>query len=326
VVIAIIGILIALLLPAVQAAREAARRSQCSNNLKQVGLALHNYADSYGSFPPAFVWSSGGSATGNGNNYTQWGWGALILPYMEQQAIDDALDVGGTHLAHAVTVTAMYDTMREPIDTYKCPSDTAPDVTANIRRLNDTGGFDSGQYRTAVGNYVGSHGTWSTRYGPRQGQFFGNNKRDEVGAFQDNKGVKFAEIRDGTSNTIAVGERRWDYVATNGAIRFARAALIYGVQRPNNGSDRADQIAVGRPRPNFDTPVQWRARQGFSSQHPGGTMFVFCDGSTHFVSETIEWGPDDNGDQWATGPGSRATNTTYERLIARSDGQPVGDY
>jgi prepilin-type N-terminal cleavage/methylation domain-containing protein/prepilin-type processing-associated H-X9-DG protein len=322
VVIAIIGILIALLLPAVQAAREAARRSQCSNNLKQIGLALHNYNDTYGSLPPAWVLSRGGNAPPSGDDYTQWGWGAMILPYIEQESVHKAIDVGDTHLAEAVTIGASLSVMQQRLEAYRCPSDVGPDLQESFRYLWDTGG--SGQFYTATSNYVGAHGSWSARYQP----VLTNTQRDEVGAFQGNLGVQFAAIRDGTSNTIAVGERAYEYNADTGGVILTRAALIYGVQRPNNLSDRGDQIGHARTRLNYSidctiAQVCGRPRSGFSSLHPGGAMFVFCDGSTHFISETIEYGADTDGDQYAN---NQATNTAYERLIARSDGQPVGNF
>ena len=98
VVIAIIGILVALLLPAVQAAREAARRMSCGNNLKQIGLALHNYHDTYKTMPPAIVYTRPPAQNArNGRPY--WGWGALVLPYVEQTPLHDALDPGPRHMS-----------------------------------------------------------------------------------------------------------------------------------------------------------------------------------------------------------------------------------
>jgi prepilin-type processing-associated H-X9-DG protein len=317
VVIAIIGILIALLLPAVQAAREAARRSQCSNNLKQIGLALHNYNDTYGSLPPAYVFSAGTDDT-----YAQWGWGAMILPFMEQGTVHDALDVGDLNLPYALDNAALVTIMQQPISAYRCPTDTTADVQAGFRWLPDSGG---NHVYTATSNYVGAHGSWSVQY---RRSLANATERDEVGVFQENLGVQFAAIRDGTSNTIAVGERRGEYNADTGVIIDVRAALIFGTRSQTTIAQRGDQVAHGRTRLNytFDCSIAnqcGRARSGFSSLHPGGAMFVFCDGSTHFISETIEYGADTDGDQWAN---NRATNTAYERLIARSDGQPVGTY
>jgi prepilin-type N-terminal cleavage/methylation domain-containing protein/prepilin-type processing-associated H-X9-DG protein len=316
VVIAIIGILIALLLPAVQMAREAARRSQCANNLKQIGLALHNYCDSYGSFPAAWVFSEGTDDT-----YAQWGWGALILPYMEQESVHSAIQVGDLRLPEALDNATMRGIMQVPITTYRCPSDVAPDVQAGFRWLPDS---NANQIYTATSNYVAAHGSWSAEYLPT----LATTQKDEVGAFQGNLGVRLAAIRDGTSNTIAVGERREEYNADNGPLIAVRAALIFGTRQQTTIAQRGDQLAHGRTRLNytFDCSVAsncGRPRSGFSSEHPGGAMFVFCDGSTHFISETIEYGADTNGDQYAD---NRATNTPYERLIARADGQPVGQY
>ena len=316
VVIAIIGILIALLLPAVQMAREAARRSQCANNLKQIGLAVHNYIDSHTSFPPAWAFSEG-----TDNTFPQWGWGAMILPYMEQEAVHQTIKVGDLRVTEALDNATMRAAMQVPITTYRCPSDVAPDVQTGFRWLPDSQG---NQIFTATSNYVGAHGSWSVEYTP----ILSTNEKDEVGVFQENLGVKIAAIRDGTSNTIAVGERREEYNSDNGPLISVRAALIFGTRHQTSIAQRGDQVAHGRTRLNytFDCSVATncgRARSGFSSEHPGGAMFVFCDGSTHFISETIEYGPDTNGDQWGD---NRATNTTFERLIARADGEVVGPF
>jgi prepilin-type N-terminal cleavage/methylation domain-containing protein/prepilin-type processing-associated H-X9-DG protein len=321
VVIAIIGILIALLLPAVQMAREAARRSQCSNNLKQVGLAWHNYNDSFTCFPPAWIRSTVGRQfagnPSNGNDYSQWGWGALILPYMEQEPLHHSINVGDTPLPIALTIPNSLSMMRLPVGTYLCPSDVAPSIQMGFRDLWDEGGQS---VYTCVTNYVASHGSWSARYSVS----LNANQSDEVGAAREDSGCQIASIRDGTSNTIAVGERRWEYKDVTGSTQFTRAAVLFGIRQRNHLVGRAHVIGHGRAKLNYTfNQTIGRARQGFSSPHPGGAMFVFCDGSTHFISETIEYGPDTDGDQWAD---NRATNTTYERLIAIKDGQPVGPY
>ncbi len=322
VVIAIIGILIALLLPAVQAAREAARRSQCSNNLKQIGLGLQNYHDTFKSFPPAWVLSRGPGAPANGDGYPQWGWGAMILPFVEQQALDDALNVGKSHLADIAAANPAL--LQSSIAGYRCPSTTGPEL--NSGRKPDAP-FDT--IEPGLSSYVGANTSWA---GDLTRQTRGNNTgwvanwNDERGVFIEDKGTRMRDITDGSSNTIAVGERRWQFTDTLGVIRTARSALIIGTRNPGNGTRRGDQIGIGRARLNYDydgSSSITRARQGFSSKHPGGAQFVFADGSSHFISETIEAGPDPDGNQWAN---NRATNTVYERLIAIQDGQPVGEY
>ena len=133
VVIAIIAVLIALLLPAVQAAREAARRSQCVNNLKQIGVALHNYLDSVGVFPPGYVSAVNRTVTDACNQDAEnansvdlgpgWAWGSMILPQLEQSSVYNSINFG-LSVAFAANDTASL-TM---INTYLCPSDSSGQI------------------------------------------------------------------------------------------------------------------------------------------------------------------------------------------------------
>jgi prepilin-type processing-associated H-X9-DG protein len=170
VVIAIIGILIALLLPAVQAAREAARRAECTNNLKQIGLALHNYHDTYKTFP-----------SGNINTTSINAW-ALILPFMEQMNVYKKWDFR-LNIDHANNVEAK----KSPVAGYFCPSrprNIYPLVSGN----------------NAMGDYALSSGTSNVHYSPPITSFKGIFNTDSRCGFQD--------ITDGSSNTAAVGEKR----------------------------------------------------------------------------------------------------------------------
>ena len=317
VVIAIIGILIALLLPAVQAAREAARRSQCSNNLKQIGIAFQNYHDTHKEFPPSWA--------GTVNDTPFWGWGALILPFMEQQTTYDALNVGQTPFATVLTTPPA--AALSPISSYRCPSDVAPEN--NVAR--DDAGLPT---PLATSNYVASHSSWSGRVNFR----FGVAERRQRGLCVENLGTPISDVLDGTSNVIAAGERRWQFNWRNpnngnSGNTQAQAALILGVRRANNNLRRGDQVGHGRVRLNFDYHQdRARSRQGFSSQHPGGAQFVFADGSVHFLSETIDFGPDGDGNQWGDDwdlPGSDAAadedpmTSVYSQLLAIGDGNPV---
>jgi prepilin-type N-terminal cleavage/methylation domain-containing protein len=179
VVIAIIGVLVAMLLPAVQAAREAARRSSCSNNLKQIGLALHNYHDTFQRLPPESIWAQGTPNAWQPRNYS---WIALILPQIEQTALHSAIDfrqpLWNQTTSNGVPIRSFM------IPTLLCPSDASlgDDATA--------------YHGMAPTNYVGSEGYdwWNRKSDPYGGVF----------TFQS--AVKFTDIKDGQSNTIAVGE------------------------------------------------------------------------------------------------------------------------
>ena len=198
VVIAIIGILIALLLPAVQAAREAARRASCSNNLKQIGIGLHLYHDTHRRLPPG--WTAFNVQTGRPHWLGEpgWAWSARLLPYMEQTAVYKNLidlDLPITDPANALARVAQ-------IKIFRCPSDVGLPTFV----LPDGGyyfGSGSGYMPTelATNNYIGVFGTFDLHDVCHDGLCEGN------GTYFLNRGVRFAEIQDGLSQTFAIGER-----------------------------------------------------------------------------------------------------------------------
>ena len=185
VVIAIIAVLIGLLLPAVQKVREAAARTQCVNNLKQIGLALHNHHDTRGRFPPGY--SSGVDAQGEDTG-PGWGWAAFLLPYMEQQPLFAQIDVKvaietPTHAAARVT----------RIKSYLCPSDNPPILFTAAKR-DTAGNVLTPICQLATANYAGMFG----RFEPGV---------DGDGLFYRNSDLRIADVTDGTSSTLMVGER-----------------------------------------------------------------------------------------------------------------------
>jgi len=303
VVIAIIGVLVALLLPAVQAAREAARRSQCSNNLKQIGLALHNYHDVQNKLPSGYVVPTSGT--------NRWAWGALILPYMEQSALHDKLLINTSTVDAAIADTSnRLVIMQTPLGAFRCPSDTAPDLN-DQRKLNSQS--------LATSNYVGSNASDMVAETGGQPHSTGGEYYYADGLFFKNSGLRFADITDGLSNTIAVSERRWSLTNRSGTKIVHGAGLIYGQSNTALSTAttlRGDKdyshsaVIFGTVRPiNSDDPSY--GIHSISSQHPGGVQAVFADGSVHFLSETIEFNS------------SNLVNSVLEMLVSRSDGQPV---
>jgi len=321
VVIAIIGILIALLLPAVQAAREAARRSQCTNNLKQIGLALHNYHDTHRCLPPGHLEKYVGASLSS----TSWGWTGLILPFMEQQTVFDVVNVGQPSFYGAFGVPEAVTAMQQPIATLKCPSDLQS-VTNDYRQRI----IGSVTMLVATANYVGSNSSDTLIY---------TDNSITAGLFIRNKGLRFADILDGTTNTVAVGERGWQYRDATGVVHVSASAIVFGMTTNNNTVGRGDQIASGIYKLNLDGTEQSgsnaapyeRGMAGFSSLHPGGANFVLADGSVRFVSETIDGRFDHRGINCdSTGSINQATrevvDTTWERILCRLDEQPLGEW
>lgn len=305
VVIAIIGVLVSLLLPAVQAAREAARRMQCGNNLKQIGLALHNYADTHRVFPSGWIYN--GVA-----NRECWGWGALILPYLEQSAVHDQLRVSQGSMVDNLLSTnwqPVVAALQLPLPMFICPSDTGYQNRGQVhndRRFNGGAGFAAHAFTPGVSSYIASNG-----YGPGRTGF-----EDNTGMFYGNSSLSFKDIVDGTSNTFAVGERDTD---------FCRSGTWVGVRNGNGGGSRGVFVVVAQARVKMNESVlPWDndpegCGQGWGSLHPGGAQFVFCDGSVTFISETINFfhargSYTNSGDP---------LNGTYQRLISRADNLPV---
>lgn len=275
VVIAIIGVLIALLLPAVQQAREAARRNSCANNLKQVGLALHNHHDTHGKFPPGYIATTTANST--------YGWATYILPYIEQDNIYEAIGNPRSILDSGVTKGGAI------IEAYQCPSSTLADKQAD--------GF-------ARSNYVGNGGYVISASSGDNGGFFGESSE-----------FKFRDMVDGTSNTIMVGETEGH--GDRADVGFpvwagTRSTTTTGT----NG--RLATIKIGNQNKPINTLLSNTGadRPAFSSRHPGGAQFVYADGSTHFLSETIEVGTND----------APVNYGVYLKLLVRNDGQVVGEY
>ncbi len=329
VVIAIIGILIALLLPAVQAAREAARRSQCTNNLKQLALAVHNYHDTYGCFPSGWIRSPAV------NNYNMWAWSAFILPFVEQQPLHDQIKPGMNHLQSLATTLKngnLLGVLSEPITAFRCPSDVGP--VANSNRNNfpfATGGASGGQIATS--NYVAATDSWRTDdnttvpWACSQGQFGIMSQ----GIFRQNSDTKIRDVTDGTSNVIALGERRWRIKLDDGTIYTVGAATMFGVRQ---SGDRHDVAAGGCPSINVNRAAatgtgtsNW-PRHGFSSQHPGGAQFALADGSVRFISETIQFDAAGDGTTCANQDDTTVcdVDTTWERLLGMQDGETLGEF
>jgi len=180
VVIAIIGILVGLLLPAIQNARESARRAQCKNNLRNIGVALHGFHDVNGRLPSGWVADAPNGEPG-------WGWGAYLLHYLEQDSLFD----NEIHLNHHIDEPQNATARRTVIPIFLCPSDASPG-----RRFM-LASHHSGVMEVGRSNYAGVFGTEEIEDAPSSGD----------GLFFHNSDVAFRGILDGLSNTVAVGER-----------------------------------------------------------------------------------------------------------------------
>ena len=307
VVIAIISVLVSLLLPAVQQAREAARRAQCKNNLKQFGLALHNYHDSFGRLPPCAMGVNG------------YGWGTMILPQIELGNLYNALSTTpgcwyyapdcvppnsyGAALGFEAWIATLVtpNTLSKTIPVFRCPSDNGSptvnsDPSGDPDDLNGPDGDSDDFEPVGRSNYMA---VWGSDAG-------GNSGLPTNGAFPwyitwpGYTCRNFRDFSDGMSTTLFIGERRSRQLssgtADGGDDNWA------GILQ--NAFDVGGSCQPGCCLMNARGP---NAVAGFSSLHPGGVQFLLADGSVRFISENID-------------------RATYANLAGINDHQVVGDF
>ncbi len=274
VVIAIIAVLVALLLPAVQSAREAARKVSCRNNLKQIGLALHNYHDTAGMFPPG--WHADPATEKHG-----WGWSAALLPQLEQSTVWQSIDFTSPIISALHT-----DVIRRVLPVFVCPSDAFESIAEVViigEELRSGDGLTSWLPHPPISfvdasksNYPGVFGSNELAQRPSNGN----------GIFARNSRTSIRDITDGTSNTIAVAERLTtarDQMWLDGStIRFVDMTLWVGAIPYAKDSWLR---AVGHGAVPINNGTQ--SFPGFSSWHTGIINVVFSDGSVRGVSEKI---------------------------------------
>ena len=292
VVIAIIGVLVALLLPAVQSAREAARRTQCANNLKQMGIGVHNYHDTFQKLP--FGWSDRGA-----------GWTTMLLPYIEQKPLWDTLSFNESDNWDSPN-SANQRACGTFITTFRCPS------MGNIPKHVDNQGIPGrvpSSYRGVASSTADSDdpGTSAKKRSLEE--------LDMEGLFFCCSHVRLAEITDGSSNTFMIGESRFDpIIQDNNQMDF----WYIGSPQIDPCNCRTGQGATEQSEFCGSTGVPFNARSipslngyvkelSFTSLHPGGAQFCLGDGSVRFVSFNIN-------------------QQTYQGLGSRNGGESLADF
>jgi prepilin-type N-terminal cleavage/methylation domain-containing protein/prepilin-type processing-associated H-X9-DG protein len=275
VVIAIVGVLMGLLLPAVQKVRESAARAQCVNNLHQIALALHDYHDAQQSLPPGYFaalpYVDGATDTAPG-----WGWAAFVLPYLEQGPLFGQLNFTQP-IPNSPAIQAV-------VKLYLCPSDQYPPGAFPVHD-----GFGNTLCLAGPTSYAACCGSDASDTTAPTG----------LGVFYRNSRIRLTDITDGTSQTILVGERAWanangtwagavpDGVIQRGASNpcqpnipgawYPAATLVLAHAHGNNPMVDADGSA---------------GMDDYSSKHPGGSNFAFADGSVHFIFSMPSDNPD----------------------------------
>jgi prepilin-type N-terminal cleavage/methylation domain-containing protein len=260
VVIAIIGILVGLLLPAVQAARESARKSQCLNQLKQLGLAMHNYEATFERLPPGYVYEPGSDGNSLGH-----GWGAFVLPFIEEQAIFDAIDFD-----LPVFHSKNQSTRETHLATFLCPTDT----------ISPSGFIVMGNERWAMGCYVAN-------FGPPD---LDENQEQRDGVFSRNSQTRLSQIIDGLSKTLMIGERQngpfRGGVELNNHFEYETtwAASVRDIDDATDDHGHMTLFQTGHT-PNDALSDD----RDVSASHEGLAQFLRCDGSVEPVAEDVDF-------------------------------------
>ena len=301
VVIAIIAVLIGLLLPAVQKVRDAAARLQCTNNLKQIGLAMMNYESTYRMFPAGYLDNMttnrpNSAATSNPDPITGWGWGALILPYLEQESLYKSININS--IAMNNTSAAAIAFRKTVIKGFLCTSD---DSGLNTFTISGTGG----NFELAKSSYAGING---------QGELADFDSALGLGMLLRGRGVSIAEVTDGLSNTLFVGER--SSKSAKQAVGTLPGVCTWVGALPGGDLDGETPALyilgwTGDPsspaKPNIPEPDGFFHPESITSKHSGGVNFLFGDGSVRFITDSI------NGQTWV-------------KLGTRQGGEVAGDY
>ena len=310
VVIAIIGVLVGLLLPAVQQAREAARRSSCTNKMKQIGLALHNYADANKRFPEGARllgaganWSSSVFCGTSGSGFQGPPWTVTILPQLEEVTRFDEFntETAFSSFHNVQTSSANRAGWVRPMSGYQCPSN--PGSTADTNNL-DYFGVQGGGPASAKLSCGSSSGT----------RLFFNN-----GVLYVRSKTQFRDITDGTSKTFMVGESKYmptePAMWTTGACGGTNGYFGWASGMHTSSSNTAHPVTMAamvigiNPNDTYGGLTQTKEclSRMFGSLHPGGCNFTLADGSVRFVSETT-------------------SISLLQDLAVRNDGDVVGDF
>ncbi len=291
VVIAIIAVLIALLLPAVQSAREAARRAQCINNFKQMGIAMHNYHDTLGSFPIGRM-GSGYSYSKVSTNDNRRTWGFMILPFIEQGNLSNSINFNVPFYEWPQTTALMTS-----VSVWLCPSDPGrttvqePNLRYRRRKANMAANWGNSHFWQAeTGRGAAGPNPWTTNTPAGPVTFIG-------APFKGNQSTSLSDMTDGTSNTVLVGEV---VIGVNDNTNYDHRGDIFNddyncsmfmaYTTPN--SKIPDQMAycapptkiAGNPPCNTNQPRFNASR----SRHPGGVNTLFSDGSARFIKDSID--------------------------------------
>jgi prepilin-type N-terminal cleavage/methylation domain-containing protein len=282
VVIAIIAVLIGLLLPAIQKVREAANRSTCSNNLKQIGTALHNYHGAHQRFPPGSVGNGGTTAA----PVPAYGWPIYLLPYVEQDPLYNQINPDGRPLQ--AVFTGSLALLQTRLSVFLCPSDPGNPLNDNRRFTRPVAGQS---ITIARSNYPGNGGN-----------------SGGTGLFAVDSKVAIKSITDGTSHTLAVGER----TSTNG--RFAALWAGHSAESSIVAGEALWGFTLYRMMDGYAETTAPVPNQAFSSQHPQGANHLLCDGSVRFISQHVAWTP------------AGQPLAAYNKIGDRADGLPPEDF
>ena len=303
VVIAIIGILIGMLLPAVQQVREAARRIECANKLRQLSLAALNFESAHSRFPPGMQQVNTGS---DSFEELGWSWRALILPFMDQGNLAQMFNMT-IKMNDPVNVPLL----TTPLSVFVCPSNT--DLNA---QLMDTFGLES-----VRSNYIGNGGAFVDSFIPAT-EFH----NAVLGRTVDTRynGIPIAAITDGTSNTVFSAEVLSYGRNSNTETNFPWDPALYGYTRASGQiSHTLSQVRTGagfiNPADDLGNTI---LRNSFASFHPGGINVGFVDGSTHFINDDIQH----NQLSWPDFLEDRTSLGAFQRLLGTNDGTVNRDF